>query len=160
MNFYNKKLFKLDYSGKSLAIYPKNKNIKINIGLISKLKKLSKDNKNCNLRICLHKNKKDKLQNMIVLLNVNSTNEFKIHKHKSKDEVYQILDGKLKILIFKKNDIYKKFILQKNKNLILRLEKNRFHQTIPLSKVVVFHEIRQGPFSGGDSIFLNGYKKN
>jgi len=160
MNFYNKKLFKLDYSGKSLAIYPKNKNIKINIGLISKLKKLSKDNKNCNLRICLHKNKKDKLQNMIVLLNVNSTNEFKIHKHKSKDEVYQILDGKLKILIFKKNDIYKKFILQKNKNLILRLEKNRFHQTMPLSKVVVYHEIRQGPFSGRDSIFFNKNKYN
>ena len=160
MDFYNKRKFKLDNTGKSLAIYPKNRNIKIDAKLINSLKKLSKDSENCNLRVCLHKNKKDKLQNMIDLLNTNSSNDFKVHKHKSKDEVYQILDGKLKILIFKKNDIHKKFILQKNKNLILRLEKNKFHQTIPLSKVVVFHEIRQGPFSGGDSIFLKGYKKN
>ena len=50
MNFYNKKLFKLDHSGNSLAIYPKKILIDTNTKLINGLKKLSKDNNNCNLR--------------------------------------------------------------------------------------------------------------
>ena len=91
---------------------------------------------------------------MIVLLNIDSMSKFRIHKHKFKDEIYQILDGKLKFLIFKKKKISKKIILQKNRNILLRLNKDYYHQTLPLTKIVIFHEIRQGPFLKNDSIFL------
>lgn len=153
MNFFNSKKFKIDNSGNSLAIFLKQEHLNINKELINKLKIFSKKNNNCNLRICLHRSKKSKLQNMIVLLNSKSLDSFKIHKHKFKDEVYQIVDGKLKILVFKKNKINKKIILEKNNNLILRLSKNKFHQVLPLSSLVIFHEIREGPFLGQDSIF-------
>ena len=154
MNLFNKKFFRFDQSGESLAIYPKFNYLKINNKLLKDLKKISKKNNNCNLRICLHKKKKDKLQNMIVLLNIDSMSKFRIHKHKFKDEIYQILDGKLKFLIFKKKKISKKIILQKNRNILLRLNKDYYHQTLPLTKIVIFHEIRQGPFLKNDSIFL------
>lgn len=153
MNFLNNKLFKLDNSGNSLAIFPKKDYLKINKNLIRGLKSLSIKNKNCNVRICLHKNKSSKLQNMIVLLNSKCSSEFKIHKHKDKDEVYQIIYGKLKILTYKKNKIEKKITLQKNDNIILRLKKNKFHQVSPITDIVIFHEIREGPFTGQDSIF-------
>ena len=153
MNFYNKKLFKLDHSGNSLAIYPKKILIGTNIKLIYGLKKLSKDNNNCNLRICFHKSKKDKLQNMMILLNSKSRQKSKIHKHKFKDEVYQIIEGKLKILVFLNKVKTKKIILQKGKNLIARIDKNKHHTTLPMTDIVIYHEIRQGPFSGNDSIF-------
>lgn len=155
MNFYNKKLFKLDYSGNSLAIYPKKILISTGSKLINSLKKLSKNNDNCNLRVCFHKSKKDKLQNMMILLNSKSKQSSKIHKHKFKDEVYQIIDGKLKIVVFEKKLKTKKIILQKGKNLIARIDKNIDHTTIPMTKIVIYHEIRQGPFSGNDSIFKN-----
>ena len=155
MNFYNKKLFKLDYSGNSLAIYPKEILISTGSKLINSLKKLSKNNDNCNLRVCFHKSKKDKLQNMMILLNSKSKQSSKIHKHKFKDEVYQIIDGKLKIVVFEKKLKTKKIILQKGKNLIARIDKNIDHTTIPMTKIVIYHEIRQGPFSGNDSIYKN-----
>ena len=154
MNLFNKKFFRFDQSGESLAIYPKFNYLKINNKLLKDLKKISKKNNNSNLKICLHKKKKDKLQNMIVLLNIDSMSKFRIHKHKFKDEIYQILDGKLKFLIFKKKKISKKIILQKNRNILLRLNKDYYHQTLPLTKIVIFHEIRQGPFLKNDSIFL------
>jgi cupin fold WbuC family metalloprotein len=153
MNFYNKNIFKLDQSGHSLAIYSKNTNLIINKRLIKNLKNFSKRHNNCNLRICFHKNKKEALQNMVVLLNLHSGNKFKIHKHNFKDEVYQIIDGKLKIKIFSNQKVKKEIILSKETNLIARLEKNTFHQTLPQSNIVIFHEIRKGPFSGKDSIF-------
>ena len=80
MNLFNKKFFRFDQSGESLAIYPKFNYLKINNKLLKDLKKISKKNNNCNLRICLHKKKKDKLQNMIVLLNIDSMSKFRIHK--------------------------------------------------------------------------------
>ena len=92
---------------------------------------------------------------MMILLNSKSKQSSKIHKHKFKDEVYQIIDGKLKIVVFKKKLKTKKIILQKGKNLIARIDKNIDHTTIPMTKIVIYHEIRQGPFSGNDSIFKN-----
>ena len=56
----------------------------------------------------------------------------------------------MKIEYFIKKKIYGYF--RKNFN-IFRMSKNTYHNIIPLSKMIIFHEIREGPFKKTDSIF-------
>jgi len=153
-NIFSPSKFTIDKSGNSTAIYPKQKYFKIDNKVIKKLILFSKGNKNCNVRICLHKNSKQILQNMIVLLNKKNSTKPPIHKHLLKDEVYQVIYGILKIDIYKKKKIFKKMTLEKNNNLIIRLKKNEFHKVYPKNNIVIFHEIRPGPFNKNDSIYL------
>ena len=114
-------------------------------------KKFKKD-----VRICLHKNNKSKHHDMIILQQ--QKNFYKPHKHKLKGETYHIISGSMICIIFKDSgEIQKSFILKKNN--IFRTPINRYHTMIPLSKYVIFHESRTGPFLKSDSNFPNWNKK-
>ncbi len=132
--------FKLDNTGKSPALFSNKEIPKIDDKILSKLKIFSKNNDNCNVRICLHKSKKKNLHSMIVLLN--KKNKSIIHVHKDIDEVYQILEGKLKINVFKKKKKITSYILSKKRNLIFRMNSGIVHQTQPLTSFVIFSENR------------------
>ena len=107
------------------------------------MKKLSIIKGGKTVRICLHKNKQKKLHNMIIFLTKKSNN--KVHKHKNQDETYQIISGKMKINIYTNKKKYlRSFVLEPSKKIILRINSNTFHSTIPLTKFVVFHESRIG----------------
>lgn len=151
MNFNNKQ-FRFDNKGRSIALFVKNKFFLVNKKIIKFLKYQSKKNNFANVRICLHKNKKDKLHDMIVL--INKKNKVLIHKHVKKDEIYQILEGKIMIEIFQKNKV-KKIILDKRNNIIFRMKMNTFHRISPISNCAIFHEIRLGPLNKKDTIFKN-----
>ena len=145
MKFFNSNNFRFDRKGKSLAIFPKEKYFTLSKKKIKQLKLLSQLNQNENVRICLHSNKKDALHNMIIFLN--KKNFFKIHKHNSTDEIYQIISGRLKIKIFDKNKNLSKTIeLSNDKNPIFRMKKNVLHQTVPVTDYVIFHECRLSPY--------------
>ena len=145
MKTFNQKYFTFDKTGKSLAIFPKEKYFTLSKKKIKQLKLLSKLNQNENVRICLHRTKKDALHNMIIYLNKKNFSE--IHKHNSTDEIYQIISGKLKIKIFKKNkSLLKTIELSKDKNPIFRMKKNVLHQTVPVTDYVIFHECRLSPY--------------
>ena len=145
MKLINKKNFKFDRTGKSLALFPKKKNFVASLDFIRELKLLSKKNEHQNVRICLHKDKKEKLHNMIIFLN--KRNSSIIHKHNHTDEIYQIIFGILEIKIFNKNKKFlKSFKISNTKNPIFRMEKNVLHETIPVSDYVIFHECRLSPY--------------
>jgi cupin fold WbuC family metalloprotein len=147
----NSKLYKIDYLGRTPAIFLKSKLLKIDNKTLNFLKNYSKKLDNSNLRICMHRNKKNKLHNMIVL--INKKDKHFLHKHLKKEEIYHILEGSIKIEIIKNNK-KKEVILNKYKNFIFRMEKNTFHRISPLSNIAIFHEIRLGPLSKKDSIFM------
>jgi len=144
------KLFKLDKNGLSLAFFIKKKNFLITKKIISDLEKFSKKNNNADVRICMHLSKRSKMQNMINIIHKKNFIT-RPHKHLQKEEIYHLIKGKMKIEYFIKK---KKFtaILEKNFN-IFRMSKNTYHNIIPLSKMIIFHEIREGPFKKTDSIF-------
>ena len=143
-NNFSKLEFDLDISGKSPALFFKKKTPYINEKILKKLSIFSRVNKNCNVRICLHKNQKSKMHNMAVLLN--KKNKSVIHVHKDTDEVYQILKGKMEVNIFsKKKKKLKSYILSKKKNLIIRINLGTIHQTKPLTSSVIFCENRYKP---------------
>ena len=103
-------------------------------------------------RICLHKNEKDALHNMLIAHY--RDNYIRPHKHLTNPKAYQILRGMMRMIGI--NDKGKKLfdkILGKEK--ILRIESNIYLLLLPLSEVCVFHEIVLGPFAGGGGNFMH-----
>ena len=143
-NKFSNKIFKLDNKGKSPALFFKEKIPNINNKVIKKLKNFSKQNQNLNVRICLHRSKKVKMHNMIVLLN--KKNKSTIHSHHDTDEVYQIIQGKMQVNVFnKKGKKIRTFTMSQKNNFLLRINAGIIHQTKPLTDKVIFCENRLRP---------------
>ena len=149
--------------GKSIAYFPlKRKNNTKNFGIskktIAKLVRIYKKYQTT-FRLCLHENNDEKIHFMIIVTGKKDLTD--IHKHLYKDEMYFIHHGKFQIECYenKKNKkINKKKIhkvtMDKNSYQLFKLSKNNFHKTIPKSEVVIFTEIRKGPFIKTDSILF------
>lgn len=112
-NFFLRKKFIYDNSGRSPAFFIKDKNVKIDESFFKNLIKFSKINNNINCRVCIHKTKKAEIHSMIVL--INSKNKFDIHKHSKTLEIYQLIKGSMKISLFKNKKKVKSVILKKKK---------------------------------------------
>jgi cupin fold WbuC family metalloprotein len=141
----NKKNFKFDLSGKSPAFFLKNRNLKINDKLMKDLINFSKKNNDINCRICLHKNKKDKIHSMIVL--INSKNTSKKHKHSKSDEIYNLIQGSFNVVIYKANRVKKKILMSNHKNIIYTVKKGLSHNIEPIKNIIIFHEIKLNPYT-------------
>ena len=145
-----KETFILDNTGRSRAYYLKNrKKLFLNRKLFSYIFKLVKKEKK-DFRVCFHKNKKDKLHNMLNIIYKNKKKKI-FHKHINKDEIYNIIFGEIEIKFLSK-DKNSKIILNKHQP-VCRVSKGTFHQVNSLSHFSIFHEIRLGPFYKSDSIF-------
>ena len=149
--FNNKKLYFIDKSGKSDAIFLRNKCSFIDINNLQHLIKYSRQNNYKDVRVCMHNNKKSIIQNMINLT-FKSKKKINFHKHLKKDEAYHLIKGKMMIEYFCEKKI-KKVMLGKEK-FLFRIGKNIYHRIKPLSNYIIYHEIRTGPFLKNDSIFL------
>lgn len=80
------------------------------------------------------------------------------HKHPVKTETKHMIEGNMLMLMFDDSGkITESFILNEKSSggcFAYRIEKNYYHSIIPLSEVVVFHEIINGPYTGvNDSVF-------
>ena len=138
-NFFSKKNFNYDNSGKSPAFFIKNNNVKIDQRFFKNLIKFSKINNNINCRVCIHKTKKAEIHSMIVL--INSKNKFNIHKHSKTSEIYQLIKGSIKINLFKNKKKIKSVIMQKRGE-IFSVLKNQLHMVVPVSSIAIFHETK------------------
>ena len=141
-NKFLKKNFLLDNTGKSPAFFSKKKNFLFNTKITKELIKFSKLNNNINCRICLHKTKKEKIHNMIVLLN--KKNKAYPHQHSSSDEIYQIISGSIKVFVYSGKIKLKNIFLLSKKNIIFKVNKKNVHKVEPISKIAIFHEIKLG----------------
>ena len=103
------------------------------------------------VRICMHKNKKENHHDMIILQQ--KGNFYPPHKHLKKGETYHIIKGSMVCVLFNKFGKITKYSHIK-KNNIFRTPKNVYHTIIPYSKKVIYHESKIGPFlKKNDSIF-------
>ncbi len=103
------------------------------------------------VRICLHTSKKSKHHDMIILQQ--KRNFYLPHKHLKKGETYHIIKGSMACILFKNNGEIKK-ICKLKKNDIFRTPLNIFHTMTPVTKYVIYHESKTGPFlKKNDSIF-------
>ena len=114
---------------------------------IFELKKIALSHPLKRSRLCLHKDRNDPVQEMIIVAHKDSYIE--PHRHPlNKPESYHIIEGVLEVKIFSdQGQVIKNFFLGDSSNLkIYRIEGNIWHQPIPLSEWVIYHEVYTGPF--------------
>ncbi len=140
--------YKVDRSGMSDAIFI-NSQFQIKNKDIVYLKKKAKDK--TTLRLCLHKNKKSSLHCMLLYLK--KKNQNLIQSHNKRDEVYVLIEGKMKIKIYDNKIGLKKFYILDKKNPIYFMSKKVIHLTESITNHCIFLEVRKGPFSPKDTRF-------
>jgi len=114
---------------------------------LSKLKSLALKHPFKRARICLHKDRNDFVQEMIIVAHHDSV--VHTHKHpKNRPESYHIIEGELLVKIYNDNAkvIQEVLLHSNNEPRMYRIEGNIWHQPIPTSEWVVYHEVFTGPF--------------
>jgi cupin fold WbuC family metalloprotein len=136
--------FKLDKTGLSKSYFSKKNSLKIiDISILKKISVELNKHDDSQIRICLHKNKKESIHQMIILQKKGIKAEIK--KHKFKDKSYIILKGTQKINIFNSKLKIIRVIFLNKKNQIVWIPKNTIHQNISLTKTIHIETIK-GPF--------------
>jgi cupin fold WbuC family metalloprotein len=147
-----------DKKAKSKSFFLKDNYKHSNYKMIKFLEKIYIKTKK-DLRICLHENSLDKHHDMIILQQ--KKNFYLPHKHLKKGETYHIIKGSMASILFNNNGKIKK-IIKLVKDDIFRTPLNTYHTMLPLTKFVIYHESKIGPFlKKNDSIFPKwNYKFN
>jgi cupin fold WbuC family metalloprotein len=141
------KNYKKIENSKNLVFYPRKKNdlLEVSFKLLKSIKIFAKQNRR-NVFLCLHNSPNEKFHNMIIFLWKGTY--YSPHKHKKKEEIINIIEGKKRINIHNLNGkLLRKITLDAKNNPIIRINKNKFHSVEVLSKYVIYHEIKPGPFN-------------
>ncbi|MCI5968200.1 WbuC family cupin fold metalloprotein [Helicobacter sp.] len=103
-------------------------------------------------RICLHRDGDSDLHNMLI---VHPKGKYiRPHKNPKKSKAYQIVEGAMRMIGI--DDVGKKLFdreLSNEGDRMVRIEKNVYLLLLPLTQLVVFHEIALGPFVRGGGGF-------
>ncbi len=139
----------IDWDTESEAIHLDSEITVVSSTIIETLKERAKSSPRNRFRLCLHKNNEDLVQDMIIAFCKNS--EIPIHRHsEGKSETFNVIEGKLTVLIFDDfgNLIDKIKLGDKLTKLpsVYRISAPFWHTIIIDSEVVVLHEITTGPF--------------
>ncbi len=125
---------------------------------IAKLKQIALNHPLKRSRLCLHKNREEAVQEMIIVAHRDSY--FEGHQHPlTKPESYHIIEGELEVNIFSDTgQVIKKILLSHNANpRMYRIQGNIWHQPIPISEWVVYHEVYTGPFNKDVDVIYNNW---
>lgn len=144
---------KEDKKAKTPAFFCVDDNIILTQQVIDELIDESRKRGNCDIRLCLHKSSGELFHQMII---VHYCGKYRRpHKHLDKEEAYHIISGKMAIVLFSNDGLVKDFVvLDESDSFVYRIGKDEWHMALPLSEMVVFHEVKKGPFSRGkENIF-------
>tara|TARA_B100000315_G_C14567657_1_gene583806 strand:- start:816 stop:1316 length:501 start_codon:yes stop_codon:yes gene_type:complete len=140
----------IDKTARSISFFNKKPLIKLDKNDINEMIEFSKENNNCDIRICLHNKAEDELHNMLILERKGSY--CRPHLHETKEETLNVILGNLLVIIFdKKGEIINHYYLEENE--LIRIPKRSFHTVIPLSKISIYHESKCGPFRRSETIY-------
>lgn len=113
--------------------------------IIELLKGMAEDSVNKRSRACLGPTSAA-VQEMVIVLMKGSY--IRPHRHpKTKAESYHIIEGELAVQIFTPEGEHYREIKLNKKTPFYRLKGGWFHQPVPLTDWVVYHETYEGPFN-------------
>ena len=128
---------------------------KVNTEDIAWLKSKALANKRQRVRLCSHSSVHDTLHEMLIIHVKNAY--VRPHKHPEKSESFHMIEGQLNVIIFSEEGAIREIIemgeYSSGRRFYYRLVKGAYHTVVPISEVVVFHEVTNGPFNRGDTIF-------
>ena len=146
-----------DKKAKSASFYLKNPYVRVNKKFLNFLKDYSKNNKGCDVRICIHESP-DSIHHDMVLYQ-KKKNFYMPHKHNHCGDTYHVIEGKLACFLFdNKGKITYSCIIKKNE--IFKTPARVYHVTSPVTDVI-YHESKSGKFNPKkNSIFPTWMPKN
>lgn len=122
---------------------------------IDMLKKKAEQNRRRRIRICIHKNNTDKLQEMFIVHLKDAY--IRPHKHLHKSESFHVLEGSVDVILFDdQGNIHKSFRMgnyASGLNFYYKLEEPVYHTMIIHSPYVIFQEVTTGPFRRLETVF-------
>jgi len=153
INLDGNKSVEIAESARAVAYFCKKLPVRIDKKLIGELKTRFKEIGDKNLRICLHDGPQALLHEMIILQRKGKY--YRPHKHLNKGETFCILEGRMGIFSFNdEGGVIDSCILDPKDSVIYKVKANMYHAVMPISELVVYLEVKLGPFhSAHDSIF-------
>ena len=142
-----------DKGAKSISFFCRRRPVRIDHALFAELRQVSISNGGKNVRVCLHDGPKARHHDMVIL--ENRGKYYRPHKHRDKGEAFHVIEGRLGLFTFSDSgEVIDSCVLAPGE--IYRVEENAYHAVLPMTKQVIYHENKPGPFTGeGDSIFPN-----
>lgn len=147
-------LIRQDASAKTESYFCTSDLVAIDDSVINFLKERILKSDNSSVRISLHNSPEDSFHQMIIAHRKGKY--YRPHKHLKKVEAYQIISGSLDVVIFNDDGEIRdvtRLSADGQSNFIYRIGANLWHCTVPVSEIVIFHEVKPGPFQSGDSIY-------
>lgn len=124
----------------------------VNLSRLEELEKKALGNESGKYRLCLHSGEQDLLHESIIVLTKRDNSQF-IHKHLETSEMNMIIKGRLLVILFDEMGVIcRSFVLEQGKKILFRIKHNQYHLSVPLSNIVVFLEIKSGPFDRSKNI--------
>lgn len=103
-------------------------------------------------RICLHKNDSDKVNEMIICTYEGAY--VRPHMHMKKSESYHMIEGTCSLIFFDNTGKTTK-VIKTIKDNIIKVPCSIWHTMIVTSKYCIIHEVTNGPFNTGNTIFAD-----
>ena len=142
----NKTFLIEDKKSKSQSFYLKNPYQKVDERMITFLNDFSNNNNNCDLRICIHENPNSVHHDMLILHHKN--NYYPPHIHTDCGDTYIVYSGEMGCFLFDDSGSVTYSCIIGSKEMF-KVPNNTYHTILPLSKKVIFYELRNGPFISG-----------
>lgn len=128
--------------------------IQIDSSDIADLKEKAGKNSRKRIRICMHKDTKDDIHEMLIVHERSCY--VRPHMHINKTESFHIVEGKAEVILFHEDGAIDQVIsmghMASGFKFFYRLPPKRYHTLLIHSDVLVFHEITNGPFRVEDTI--------
>lgn len=144
-----------DLRAKTESYYSRNAAPVIGDDVVAGLKRRMAETGGSTIRVCLHEGPEAAFHEMIIVHKRGGS--FPAHKHLTKDESYQMIEGILRIEIHDEQgrpvESFRIGGPGTGLPFLVRIRSGVWHATIPETEHAVFHEARPGPFRGGDSVF-------
>lgn len=143
----------VDESGRSVAYFCRKAPIIVDSRLIAELKEASIQRDGKSVRLCLHESPDAIFHEMIILQH--GGDYYRPHMHPVNGESYHIIEGSMACFVFDETgQVIDANVLEKGGNLLYRVGHKMYHAVVPLSEVLIYREVKAGPFiSEEDSIF-------
>lgn len=141
---------------KSFAKFNKNNTLFLKKNIFYFLEKKANVSPFFRSRFCVHKNAKEKLQQMIICLSRKC--KIKPHLHLNEHETFLILHGKIRVKIYNRNKkVVKSRVLTnsgKNPCFFYSMKKRKYHQIESISPFSIYLETTKGPHKPFKTVFL------
>lgn len=105
-------------------------------------------------RICAHKSAGDALHEMLIALS--SEGYIRPHKHPHKSESFHVVEGEADVVVFSEtgeiSEVIQMGALGSSKAFYYRLPEGYYHTVLVRTKLLVLHEVTNGPFHPEDTV--------